>query len=493
MTLIDERPPPPPPAPAPSEPEAPKDPSLPFVGVCLLITAVLVDLALQTRASGVAAVLAVAVLALGLATVGSVRRPVGRALLLAATGLSVFLAVRASLWLVTMDLLAIAALLALAVTSNSSTTRFGTRFGTAARRVAGTVESGITAAPVAVKALGSLVPAAPEGAGRRLWAVARGLLLAVPLLGVLGLLLASADPVFASMFSTDVDLSSAPVHAIVIGASLWIAAGWFVAARRPAVEERDSSVRIGETEGFVVVTSLTALYALFAFSRYTATRRGADEILATNGLTYAEYARSGFFQLLWVAGLTAAVLVFLRAAVELRSRAARCAFAVVSAVASLLTLVVVHAAIVGLELYSDAFGLTLLRIYSSTFAWWLGAAFVFMAVAFMGNVVWRREWLPTAVGLAALAAVVILNVVNPEAVIVDRNLDRHLGGAEFDAGYLVRLSDDATPALVDALPRLDDRNREFVLTQICADGTTSPTGWNLSRQRAADALDTACS
>ena len=40
-------------------------------------------------------------------------------------------------------------------------------------------------------------------------------------------------------------------------------------------------------------------------------------------------------------------------------------------VASGLTLVVVHAAIVRLGLYEDAFGQTRLRWYSTAFAWWL--------------------------------------------------------------------------------------------------------------------------
>lgn len=487
MTMIDERPP-------AAVPDAtPRDPALRYVGACLLVVALLVDLALQTRASGVAAVMAVLVLCIGLGTVGAVRRPAGRLLLGVATALSLFLALRTSVWLVTLDIAAILVVLALGVTSSASPARWSTRFGTAARRIAGVLQAAVISAPVAATAVGSLAPIAPAGTGRRLWAVLRGLALAVPLLAVLGLLLASADPVFASLFSTDVDLSSVPLHLAVIAATLWGSAAWFLAATRPAIEDHPSALRIGETEGLVVVTSLTALYALFAFSRFTAARRGADEILATNGLTYAEYARSGFFQLLWVAGLTAAVLVFLRGAVQLRSTTARGAFAVVSATACLLTLVVVHAAIVGLELYSQAFGLTLLRIYSSTFAWWLGAAFVLMAAAFLVNAVSAREWLPTAVGVTALVAVVALNLVNPDALVVERNLDRHLQGEPFDATYVVRLSDDATPALVDAVPQLGEPTQAYVLDQICGTGaTSSPTDWNLARRHAAEQLELVC-
>ncbi len=466
---------------------------VPLIGVCLVISAVLADLALQTRASAVAAVAAVLVLCVGLAAVGGVTRWFGRMLLVLAVATSVQLAVRASTSLVAIDLVTVAVLIALAVTRSSGGPAWSTRFGTALRRLATATQSVVVAPPAAVAAVGSLVPRPPDGTGRRLGAVLRGVLLATPVLAVLGLLLASADPVFASMFSAEVDPSNGILHLAVIGAAIWIGAGCFVAAARPGVADEEPSLRIGATEALVVVAGLTGLYALFAWSRFVAARRGADDILATNGLTYAEYARSGFFQLLWVAGLTAAVLLAVRSAVELRTVAARRTFAAVGCVACVLTLVVVHAAIVGLELYSDAFGLTLLRIYSSVFAWWLGAAFVLLAVSFLTGVRPTREWLPSAVGATVLIAVVALNLANPSAMVVEHNVERHREGESIDATYISRLSADATPATVDALPELDPSTRNYLTVQLCLDhDTDSPTPWNLADQRAAAALDTVC-
>ena len=40
---------------------------------------------------------------------------------------------------------------------------------------------------------------------------------------------------------------------------------------------------------------------------------GDGRVQSTTGLTYAEYARSGFFQLLWAAGITLVVLLGIRA------------------------------------------------------------------------------------------------------------------------------------------------------------------------------------
>ena len=488
MTMLEDRPP----SPAAPEP-ASSGARVPLIGAVLVLTAVLVDLALQTRASGVAAFLAVAVLCGGLVVTGRVRRHVGRILLGVAVGIGALFALRSSPWLLALDMLTVCVVLALAVTSSAAPPT-GTRFSVAARRVGATLQSVLVALPLAAAAVLSLFPRPPEGAGRRLGGVARGLALALPLLLVVGVLLGSADPVFASLFTgVDLDLSGTPIHVIVVALAIWATAGCFVASARPPVEARPSSVTIGATEGLVVVTALTALYAVFAASRFTAALRGSDYVVETSGLSYAEYARSGFFQLLVVAGLTAAVLVALRSSVDLSSRAAHRAFAAVSGVACMLTLVVVHAAIAGLGLYADEFGLTLLRFYSSAFAWWLGVAFVLMAVAFVVGARWSREWLPTAIGLAALVAVVAVNLVNPDALVVERNVAHHVDGGDLDAPYLLTLSPDATPAIIEAVPQLSDTAGSYLVVRLCETGQrTGPTEWNLSQRQAAAALEDAC-
>ena len=73
-------------------------------------------------------------------------------------------------------------------------------------------------------------------------------------------------------------------------------------------------------------------------------------MLATAGLTYAEYARSGLFQLLAVAVITLGVLLLLRAATDLASPGRRATFTAVTELAVALTLVVVVVAVRRLNL-----------------------------------------------------------------------------------------------------------------------------------------------
>ena len=94
-------------------------------------------------------------------------------------------------------------------------------------------------------------------------------------------------------------------------------------------------------------------------------------------------------------------------------------------------------------------------------------------------------------GLAALLA---LNVANPEAVVVRHNVDFAASSGRFDPGYLAELSDDAVPALEEALPRLQPDARARVLETICAVRPASGGlwGYNGGVDWAVEARNRAC-
>lgn len=479
----------------PTPPPTPLGPSLPRVAVVLLVTGVLVDLAVRSRAGGLAAMAAVWCTCLGLAVAGRVARRGGRVVLAAAAGVSVFLFLRTSPWLIALDLVTIAVLLAVACSSERDARAFeGSAIGFL-RRLGSTVASIVTAPPRAWHAFASLLPAGSTRNRARAWQVVRGVLLALPLLGVIGLFLAWADPVFASLFDLDVDVAPAIVDAVIVLLAIWVACGWFAQAARPPVRAAGEPVRIGAVEGLVVMAGLVALYGMFALSQLVVARRGADYVLDRTGLTYAEYARSGFFQLLWVAAVTVVVLMALRASVRLETNRTRRTFALLGVVAAALTLVIVHSAVVRLGLYDEVFGLTRLRYFSTAFAWWLAIVFVLVGVSLaLSATRWStRNWLLFAIGCSALLMVVLLNAVNPDQVIVQHNIDRAADGAEFDVSYARTLSSDATPALVDALPLFVEFGQRTMSDELCArQRSGEPTGWNLSLWRAADATAELC-
>ncbi len=148
--------------------------SLRRVGLVLVVTGVLVDLSIRTRAGGLAATAAVVCLCVGLAVVGRVVRPVGRVLLGVAALVSSFLFLRSSPWLVAMDIVTVLVVLALACSAERDRRPFDSRFAGLARRIWATVASILTAPPRALAALASLLPQGTDPARRVLWQVLRG-------------------------------------------------------------------------------------------------------------------------------------------------------------------------------------------------------------------------------------------------------------------------------------------------------------------------------
>jgi Domain of unknown function (DUF4173) len=192
---------------------------------------------------------------------------------------------------------------------------------------------------------------------------------------------------------------------------------------------------------------LDAVFAAFAVAQAVAATGAARNALRTAGVTYADYARSGFFQLLWVAGITAVVLILFSRITNLTEQTTKRAFQVLSLVAIGLTLLVVFVAFQRLRLYEEAYGFTMLRLYSHIFAVWIALIFLLLALDFCG-LFRRRRWLVGATSVSAMAVLLALNVINPEAIVVSLNIDRAQATHKIDAQYLATLSNDATPTLL---------------------------------------------
>ena len=73
-------------------------------------------------------------------------------------------------------------------------------------------------------------------------------------------------------------------------------------------------------------------------------------------------------------------------------------------------------AVYRLDGYADAYGLTMLRLYSTCFAVWIGVVFLIVGAAFVVGYE-GRPWLAPAIIGSLLPGLLLLNLVNPEAIV----------------------------------------------------------------------------
>jgi hypothetical protein len=310
----------------------------------------------------------------------------------------------------------------------------------------------------------------------------------VGLLWVFGALFASADAAFADLLNrltrqADADQLSPRLFLFVAGSLGLLGAAYLVAAPPDLTGlEAPAPTRVRRWEWAVPVTALDLLFAAFVLVQLTVLFGGAQHVLGDDGPTYAEYARSGFWQLLTVTVLTLAVVGLAARRAPSEDRTDRIVIRVLLGSLAGLTLVIVASALYRMNLYEQAYGFTRLRILVSACELWLGAVFAMVLAA---GVRLRARWLAQAVAASGAAALLGLALLNPDRFIADRNIDRYERIDRIDVDYLSRLSADAAPAL----DRLPYPLRDCVLAGIAADLADSPDDWrgaNLGRERARD-------
>ena len=336
-----------------------------------------------------------------------------------------------------------------------------------------------------------------ESAFRRtLMLTARALALATVPLFVFLVLLASADPIFARLAdrALSIDLSSALQHNLVAAGLAWIAAGYLYgalfAARAVTVPRIPSKPRLNLADVSVTLGALDLLFLAFVIVQLRYLFGGADLVLRTTGMTYAEYARRGFFELVGVTALALPMLLGLHAFLPRRrdGAAVRRAYRWLAGAFLVLLAVVVLSAVRRMHLYQLEYGLTELRLYTTAFMLWIVATLGLFAATVL------RER-PRGFAFGTLASgwglVAALDVANPDALIVRTNVARLREGRGLDVRYLRQLSADAAPALRAALPTLGLPERCVAkLTLRHGLGTRAPDAdgdwrtWNAGRERA---------
>ena len=209
----------------------------------------------------------------------------------------------------------------------------------------------------------------------------------------------------------------------------------------------------------IALGALVAVLAAFVALQFATLFGGNRHVIGTAGLTYSEYARSGFWQLLAVAALTFAVFAAAR-------RWGQGGGLLLTALC-LLTLVVLASAFKRLGLLEETLGFTRLRFAAHAALFYLAALFGLVLVARSAT------WLPRAIVAVTAASVLLFALANPERRIADHNVDRYERTGKLDVRYLATLGADAVPELA--------RVPEVPLPCVAGDGIV---GFNLSRAAA---------
>lgn len=299
-------------------------------------------------------------------------------------------------------------------------------------------------------------PAASPTQAPMVWAILRGLLLALPVLLVFGNLLASADPLFAQQLNHWLNFFDLDKLGEYLWRSFWILilayllAGVYLHSLLKSAEELLIGLEkpwlprfLGFIETIVILSSLNLLFALFVITQFRYFFGGQSNI-HIEGYTYAEYARRGFGELVAVAFLSL-LLYFGLSAITRRAKTQQRTFAILGTFMAGLVGIILVSAFQRLLLYEQTYGFTRWRTYPHVFMIWLGILLAALVVL---------EWLghTRAFGITLLACSLgfglTLNLINVDRWIARQNILLAQRGSPLDVDYLLTLSADSTPEIL---------------------------------------------
>ena len=313
----------------------------------------------------------------------------------------------------------------------------------------------------------------------------RLMVIVLPPVFVLTLLLSSGDAVFrARLDGIERALFGIPLEGFIRGSFVTLIAGMILTGvlaltsrRRDTVEPSVPGRPLRAFESFALLGTLTSLLLFFGLTS-TPCALAPAACQLPDGVTYADAAHEGFFQLLFAAIGILMLLMALPARTQLASKKAELTFTALSTALVLATMPMMISGAARLWRYESIYGLTVLRLLA-----YAGLVLVAAVLTWRALTLWtlQESFVGGAIGLFT-ATMLGLSLLSPDAYIARQNLQRE----QVDPWYLLKLSDDAVPALVEARDRLprEEIAAELERRAVHLGPSESLLTWNLGRARA---------
>ncbi|MBT2291105.1 DUF4173 domain-containing protein [Paenibacillus albidus] len=195
------------------------------------------------------------------------------------------------------------------------------------------------------------------------------------------------------------------------------------------------------TTVLAVINTVYVLYVLVQFSYLF----GAWEGVVPEGSTYADYARSGFLELMLVTAINFVILLLGLKPSGKTSGLLRTVINTFLYIMVLCSMVMLYSAYTRLALYEEAYGYTYIRFLVHAFMIFLGLLLVLAAVRI------RLAKFPLAKCyiVLGLLSYVLMNYIGMDHIIANKNIERYKASGNLDMNYLTTLSPGTVPDLLE--------------------------------------------
>ena len=282
---------------------------------------------------------------------------------------------------------------------------------------------------------------------RAIGSIALGLLIMIPLLGIVMPLLMDADAAFENLMKhmPEIDMGET-VTTVLLGVGLFFLLYTQAVALRHRPQEQP--VSLGSGRGIssltvnTVLTGLCFVYLLYLISQLAYFVSGFAGIVP-QGYTMAEYARRGFFEMAWLCAINLGLIALAVGVVRKQEHRAPLSTRLLCLFIGLTTLFIVAAASAKMTTYISGYGLTRLRVMTQLIILFFGLAAL---TASVGLFVRKPRYMPVLL-IGAMLIGGSAFWVDVDTLVASYNVTAYQHGRleTVDVYYLGKLSDGAIP------------------------------------------------
>lgn len=313
-----------------------------------------------------------------------------------------------------------------------------------------------------------------KGNSKHFTKVVIGAVISLPLLLILISLFVAADEAYAKLVKDFLDAININTFELTVdlifGFIIWIFLSAFVITPKYLTAKKQKEGAFAGKVDSVIMSTILILVNLvllsFVIVQFRYLFGGKDYVQAMN-LSYADYARSGFFELSWATFLICVVIILCLALTKRRQGKISIVVRLCAIFMCLCNLVVVASGMWRMALYVDRFGLSIKRYLTFWLMGLMGLSLIILIFKCIFFKLRAVKWISTVVIIGVCA----LSLSNMDAQIAKYNVERYLREPEtatMDVSYFYELSYSALPEAqrLQASGKLDSLNDQQMLQHI---------------------------
>lgn len=227
----------------------------------------------------------------------------------------------------------------------------------------------------------------------------------------------------------------------------------------------------------IVLTMLTILcliYLIFVYIQF-AYLFSSINLKLPDELTYAEYARKGFFELIDATLLNVGTIVFSSTLVKTSTKLTTLVLKTSNTILVLFTAVMLFSAHFRMSLYEKVYGYTYLRFFTHYFMIYIVLILCAVLIKIWYNSITFSKYFI----VITILVYTTLNYVNVDKILIDNNISHYNKTGKFDVTYMSSLSFDTVPTLLNFYNTTKQQHPYFekALCQLLLDKKLQLTKW----------------